>query len=51
MLLDSQSDVFTKANIKFASAALQYIHPVEVRHPEKRKLVAGAGFEPAAFRL
>jgi hypothetical protein len=50
MLLNSNVDVFAKSNVKSAFGIPDNVDAI--RHRELTKnLVAGAGFEPAAFRL
>jgi hypothetical protein len=49
MLLDSKLHILAESDVKGTFRILQDINAVDIRHP--RKLVAGAGFEPAAFRL
>jgi len=51
-------NIFTQADIKFACGILNYVNLIENNLGHKTaplgrgaKLVAGAGFEPAAFRL
>jgi hypothetical protein len=46
MLLDSRSNVFTKADVKFGIKISQNVNAINSRHP-KRKLVAEARFELA----
>ena len=50
MLLNSSDNVSSQTNVKFSLAVLDYINAI--RHRDRDKiLVAGAGFEPATFRL
>ncbi len=50
MLFDSSVDVIGQANVESSFAILKNINAIGCRHPAK-DLVAGAGFEPATFRL
>ena len=46
MLVDSSVDVIGQADVKSSFAILEDVNAIGCRHPAK-KLVAGAGFEPA----
>jgi hypothetical protein len=48
VLLETQVRIFAQADIATRLFVSQHIDAV-IRH--RKKLVAGAGFEPAAFRL
>ena len=50
MLLDSSRDIVRQPNVKFAFAVFENVNADKL--PTSGEiLVAGAGFEPAAFRL
>ena len=46
MLFDSSVDVIGQADVESSFAILEDVNAIGCRHPAK-KLVAGAGFEPA----
>jgi hypothetical protein len=51
MLLDSTRNIVGQPNVKLSFAILEDVDAISCRHAARKKLVAGAGFEPAAFRL
>jgi hypothetical protein len=49
VLINSSADIIEQANVKLSLAILDNVNAIDHRGSEK--LVAGAGFEPATFRL
>jgi hypothetical protein len=47
--LQSSRHIFRHTNIKFAFGILKNVNAIS--HRDSKRLVAGAGFEPATFRL
>ena len=51
MLCYSTREVAAQANVESTLAILKNVDAIRCQHSAMRKLVAGAGFEPATFRL
>ncbi len=51
MLLDSARNIIGQSDVKLSFAILEDVDPDKLPACGTKKLVAGAGFEPAAFRL
>jgi hypothetical protein len=49
VLLQSPRHIFSDADVKSAVGILKNVNAIS--HRDSKKLVAGAGFEPATFRL
>jgi hypothetical protein len=49
VLLDPSLDIAGYTNVKLAVAVLENVNAIS--HRDWKRLVAGAGFEPATFRL